>query len=598
MVALGLAIQVSSRKRHLATTYFMMMMVSAGLWSFFSGVHLIVSSFTWKLIWSDFKFLFITTLPVFWVLLASAFSGIKAPTDRKRMALLFAIPAITVLLIATNQFHLQVFRNAAPLETERFTSISRDYGPWFWIHTTYSYTLIVSGVAIFVRSIFRNRGALRIQACIMALGSLVPFGFNAIYLSNPDAFFHLDFTPVAFAATGVVYWVGLFRYRLLDLVPVAREVVFKTIGDGVCVVDSNDVIADINDVALELGDLGSRAKGSPVGRPLLDIFPFLRKSWEAQDRNRDYREEVTIPLHGSPVWHAVKVKKLVDPKRLLDGHVIVITNIDDRKKAEVELQQAKDKAEELSTLKSAFLRNMSHDVRTPLTGIIGLSQVLGSELQDEQKELVDMIHESGSKLLKLINSLLSVAHLSSGSLDSNEETVNLIDLSRTVLAPVEKEISQSEVDLKVSLPDHILEAFCDRNHLSHALIHTLDHTVRYTKSGSIQFDLRQEMGEAVFRIVDTGEGFEEQFIQSIHAPLDSKALADFGLNTIPSLGLRVANGLIEEMGGMFAIRSEKGQGSTYTISLPMKQPISNTDREPVKNAADRLDVSRQARAAQ
>ena len=209
-----------------------------------------MSDFETKLFWSNAKFVFVTTLPVFWLMLARVFSKNRQQISGKRLALLFIVPAITVLLISVNRWHFLVFREMALEDMGFFTTISRSYGTWFWIHTTYSYALVVSGVVLFLRCIFRNRGPLRVQATIMAIGSVFPFVFNAFYLSNPDAFYHLDFTPVVFAITGVVYWVGLFRYRLLDLIPIAQQEVLKTIGDAVFVVDSDDLIVDVNEAGI------------------------------------------------------------------------------------------------------------------------------------------------------------------------------------------------------------------------------------------------------------------------------------------------------------------------------------------------------------
>ncbi|MBT3449230.1 MAG: hypothetical protein HOC28_07965 [Bacteroidetes Order II. Incertae sedis bacterium] len=567
-VALGMAGQVFVRKRNVFANYFILMMVAAGGWSLFSGIHLLVSSFAAKVFWSDAKFLFITTLPVFWILLASVFAGSNRCISSKKIALLFVIPALTVLLIATNSYHNLVFRNVSPLQTELFTSLSREFGTWFWIHTTYSYALIMSGVVLFIRSMIRNSGSLRIQATIMTGGSLVPLVFNAIYLSNAEAFYFLDFTSVVFAVTGFFYWIGLFKYRMLDLIPIAREEIFRSMGDAVCVVDTDDTVVDINEIAISYT---SEPDVAIVGRPLDEVFPFL-------DEIDPSCNEVLIQRESGSLWHSVKVQDIINSRGEVEGRIIVLRNVDDRKVVELQLQEAKNKAEELSLLKSAFLTSMSHDVRTPLTGIIGLSQILAGEVAKEQKELAVMIQESGSKLLKLLNSLLSVAHLSAGTLDLHREKLNMVELSHYVLNQIEPEISKKKVELRVTLPDEFLEAYHDYGHLTHALTHILDHAVRYTETGSIQFDLRREQNDVIFRIIDTGRGFEPAFVRSIREPINSVNLAEFGLNNNSGLGLRVANGLLEELGGTLEIRSEVGVGSTFTARLPVMNRHRSSDR--------------------
>ena len=324
---------------------------------------------------------------------------------------------------------------------------------------------------------------------------------------------------------------------MLDLIPIAREEIFRSMGDAVCVVDTDDTVVDINEIAISYT---SEPDVAIVGRPLDEVFPFL-------DEIDPSCNEVLIQRESGSLWHSVKVQDIINSRGEVEGRIIVLRNVDDRKVVELQLQEAKNKAEELSLLKSAFLTSMSHDVRTPLTGIIGLSQILAGEVAKEQKELAVMIQESGSKLLKLLNSLLSVAHLSAGTLDLHREKLNMVELSHYVLNQIEPEISKKKVELRVTLPDEFLEAYHDYGHLTHALTHILDHAVRYTETGSIQFDLRREQNDVIFRIIDTGRGFEPAFVRSIREPINSVNLAEFGLNNNSGLGLRVANGLLEEL---------------------------------------------------
>ncbi len=108
------------------------------------------------------------------------------------------------------------------------------------------------------------------------------------------------------------------------------------------------------------------------------MFPFL-------DEIDPSCNEVLIQRESGPLWHSVKVQDIINSRGEVEGRIIVLRNVDDRKVVELQLQEAKNKAEELSLLKSAFLTSMSHDVRTPLTGIIGLSQILARRSGERAK---------------------------------------------------------------------------------------------------------------------------------------------------------------------------------------------------------------------
>jgi signal transduction histidine kinase len=566
VIALGLVINTRNRKRSEATLYFALCMLSAGLWSFFSGMHLIVDSFQAKVLWSDAKFLFVATLPVFWLLLAWTFSNKKESIATQTLIKLFFLPAITVLLVATNGFHYLVFSEVGPLKTEHFESIARDYGPWFWIHTVYSYTLFVVGIGVFIQCIFKSKGHFRAQAIVMASGSLAPFVFNAIYLSNPLAFRFLDYTPVAFAATGVVYFLGLFKFKMLDLMPIAQAEIVRSMEDVVIVTDLDGIIVDANEAAsmLRIG-----RSGSEVGHPIVQAFPLLADVWSASKDSEKISKEIQVLIDSTARWYRADVKQIFNASGKLEGKLVVLRDVSDAKKAQIQLQEAKLKADELSHLKSAFLSNMSHDVRTPLAGIIGMADLLIEECEGDHKEFALMIRQSGHRLLKQLNSLLSVSHLSAGKLDHHRRVLNLVDVVSRLISSAKMDLEEKQVQLHVSLPDIPLKADLDPDHLSHAISHILDHAVRYTNEGSVHFDLSKERDEAVFRISDTGRGFEPEFIRSIGQVMGALELAELGLDSGSGLGLRVAHGLIEEMGGRLLIKTEPGLGSVFTVRLPL-----------------------------
>lgn len=588
IVAFEVAIYVWTKKKSPEASYFMLTMLMAAMWSLSSGLLLLAESFEVKVFWVDFKFVFVASLPVFWFLMASAFFHGKSVVPRRKIVFLFIVPVIAVAMIATNAVHHLFFEDAVAVVENRFVAISRVYGPAFWIFTVYEYALILGGIVFFVRRMLCSRGHLKIQALIMTAGSIVPLALNAAYLSNPEGFLHLDFTPVAFAASGVIYFIGLFRYRMFDLKPIAHEEVIRSMEDAVIVLDNDGFIVDSNAAATQLNS--DFIKKSEIGLQILTGFPFLEKSWNRARELDRFQSEFEIQVGSDLRWYAANFKVIFNSKNIAQGRLVVLRDVSEQKRTELQLLEAKQKAEELSRLKSAFLSNMSHDIRTPLAGIIGLADVLIEECTGEKKEFATMIRDSGDRLLKLLNSLLSISHLSSGTLDQNSELINLNDISERILVPFEKEIASKGVELRISLPTEIAEAFCDPAHLVHALTHILDHSVRFTESGSIQFDLRREQNDLIFRITDTGRGFEPEFVRSISESLDSISLAEFGLDKGSGLGLRVAHGLIEEMGGELQIRSELGIGSTFTLRLPARieadRPATNPKRSRVDSFAD------------
>lgn len=582
----GTMFLISKRLKKNATTfYFSLCVAAAGFWSFFSGIHLLVPELSSKIFWSDLTYLAIAPLPVIWFALALSYSRNRQDIRARTIAWLSIIPVITLVLVPTNGLHYWAFGSASPLNTPEFSSFSRAYGPWFWVHTAFSYTLILAGIGIFARCMILSQGHFRKQTIIMLVGSLIPLVFNAVYLLDDESHLRLDYTPVAFAATGAVYFLGLFKYKMLDLMPIARAEIVRSMEDAVIVTDMNGYILDTNESALHLSASHS---SSEIGKHIKSEFPILAEYWIDNQATFRASREIQRLASSEEEWYRVDTKTILNSSKGPEGMLYVVRDISDDKRAVRQRQEAMKKLEELSVLKSAFLSNMSHDIRNPLAGIIGLADVLVEECEGEQLEFAEMIRDSGNQLYKALNSMLSVVHLSSGTLDQNAEIINLTMLSRKVTSIVEREIVQKGVDFEVSLPDVVVEAEHDPNHLMHALTLILECSVHFTNVGKIHFDLQSNHEEFVFQITDTGRGFEPAFQKSIYEALNLKEMGNFGVDKGSGLGLRVANGLIEEMGGTLEITSDLGVGSTFTIRLPSVW----TPPETPPPARDRLPISR------
>ncbi|MDA1028654.1 MAG: ATP-binding protein [Bacteroidetes bacterium] len=562
----GTMFLISKRlKKNATTNYFSLCVAAACFWSFFSGLHLVVPELSSKIFWSDLTYLAIAPLPVIWFVLALSYSRNRQDIQVRTIAWLSIIPLITLVLVPTNGLHYWVFGSASPLNTPDFSSFSRVFGPWFWVHTTFSYTLILAGIGIFARCMIQSQGHFRKQTIIMLIGSLIPLVFNAIYLLNDESHLRLDYTPVAFAATGAVYFLGLFKYKMLDLMPIARAEIVRSMEDAVIVTDMNGYILDTNESA---NQLNSSNNSPEIGKHIRSEFPFLEEYWI--DNQATFRSSREIQRSSSPEeeWYRVDTKTILNSSKTPEGWLYVLRDISVDKRAVRQRQEAMKKLEEFSALKSAFVSNMSHDIRSPLAGIIGLADVLVEECEGEQLEFAAMIRDSGNQLFRVLNSMLSIVHLSSGTLDQNAEVINLTMLSRRVTSIVEREIAEKNVDFEVSLPEDVVEAEHDPNYLTHALTLILECSVLFTDQGKIQFDLKSDHDELVFQISDTGRGFEPAFQKSIYEALNVKEMANFGIDKGSELALRVANGLIEQMGGTLQITSELGVGTTFTVRLP------------------------------
>ncbi len=255
--------------------------------------------------------------------------------------------------------------------------------------------------------------------------------------------------------------------------------------------------------------------------------------------------------------------------------VAVTRDITERKAQEAELLRAREAAEEASHAKTRFLANVSHELRTPLNAIIGFSEMLGAEIfgplaDARQREYVQLIHESGSHLLQVVNDILDMSKIESGSFDVVSEPFDLAVLLESVRQMMALQADERGLALRLQLAAGLPEIVADRRACKQILINLLSNAVKFTdKGGTIALGARLEgSGVAIF-VRDTGIGIAEKDIPRLGTPF---VQADSGYDRRhegTGLGLSVVKGLTELHGGTMRIESRLGEGTCVTISLPL-----------------------------
>lgn len=252
----------------------------------------------------------------------------------------------------------------------------------------------------------------------------------------------------------------------------------------------------------------------------------------------------------------------------LVGSSLVITN---RKKMEMELVSAKDRAEESNRLKSAFLANMSHEIRTPLNAIVGFSGILAStEEQEEKQEYVSIIENNNTLLLQLISDILDLSKIEAGTLELHYSNVDLCRLMKELENSCRLKLKSDHVQLILEVKDEPYTVYTDKNRVSQLLINLIVNAIKFTDSGSIRFGYERREEMMYFYVRDTGCGIPKDKQESIFGRFVK--LNTFAQGT--GLGLSICQTLVRNMGGNIGVESEEGKGSLFWFTLPYKPAIS------------------------
>jgi diguanylate cyclase (GGDEF)-like protein len=233
---------------------------------FWSGAQFIGFIFTVpsiKLLAAKLAYFGIVLTPVAWLFFAVGYTRRQMRLPRLALNLICIVPAITLILVMTNDWHQLIWSRVEFAWYEGVYGMLIEHGPWFWVHATYSYGMLVVATTILAWSIGHTTGAWKPVVAVIAAPVVVAMA-NLFYLSplNPAPWF--DMTTLGFAAAAMILDGGVLRYGVLETIPVVRDRVVEQLRDGVIVLNANGMVIDINESALQIlrtnrGELADRS---------------------------------------------------------------------------------------------------------------------------------------------------------------------------------------------------------------------------------------------------------------------------------------------------------------------------------------------------
>jgi len=314
--------------------------LASAIWSLGYAFEIAGTDLWTKILWGKIQYIGIGTIPLAWIIFAYSHSVPGNRMSRRTIALLSIVPCITLILAFTTQLHGLIWKDFRIRTVGAFSALEIVHGFWFWIYWGYSNILLFVGTIFIFRSFHRMKGLFRRQNIVLLTAVLIPWFGNVLYVLGLSPIPNLDITPFAFAISVVAFSWGIFSFKLVNLAPVARDLVVEKMPDGMIVLDAQGTVVDINPALQEaLGVSASQAIGHRA-KDLLNAWPSLVERYENLPEAQD---EVVFGEGESQRWYELRMSPLVDSRNSLLGRVVTVHDISEHKRMEASLRLSEER---------------------------------------------------------------------------------------------------------------------------------------------------------------------------------------------------------------------------------------------------------------
>jgi signal transduction histidine kinase len=569
--ATAASLSIFAWQRRSFTVYalpFSALSVCVAEWAMFYALEIIAVDLASKMFWAQLQYIGLVFIPVCWLVFALLYSGHEGWFSRKRFLALSIFPVIILLLVFTNSFHGLIWRDIELGTDGPFLSFQATYGPGWWAYFGYSYLLMFLGTLHLFLSLKEFAVEYRWQLVAVTLAPLLPWIANALYIFRLSPIPQIDLAPFAFTISALIFGIGIFRFRLFDIVPIARSKVIDSMDLAMIVIDNHQRVVDLNAAArclLQVGD------DSLMGVPADMAFARLPDAVLRLAALDNIDEEIELEVEGAARFYQLTTIPLKGANE--EKHIARLINLRD-----ITIDRRMESALALVKVKNDLLAKVNHELRTPLNGLLGLAEMLDygiyGSLSPEQKTVIRQMIDRANYLSGIVNELLLQSQLEDQKVILSEVEFSVEELIRELDAEFRDKIYARQLRYVVNVgPDVPAWILGDRKHIYQILSNLVSNACKFTQEGSVEVSIeRIDAHWWAFEVKDTGIGIQDDVWPFL---FDAFAQANYTM-IVPEegigLGLSIVRQLVNLMQGKLSVESKPGSGSTFHVKLPLKVP--------------------------
>ncbi len=571
LAALSTIIVLWRHRKSLEVKYLLYIELLVVVWSIGYAFEFATNQLALKILWAKLSYFGIVFLPVYYFLFTSAFSQ-RSNLKIKNIIFLLIIPLITLAMAFTNNRHQLIWTNVTL--DPRYNTVHYQHGIGFWVFWGYTELLIFSGIINLIKSFYKFTAYYKSQIITLLIASLFPILGNIIYITGWNPHPGFDWTPVSFVISGIIATYGIVRFRMFDLVPLARIKLMDTMEDGVIIVNTEGYIEDYNKSINEIFNFSP--KSNFIRKPFTDIFGGYEVLKEGINSRSVERIYFSFFIDSEKKYYQARISPIYSRNQAISGNMLVFHDITHVKQAEDKLKEINKKLvdeirhrEKLIDDLDSFAHTVAHDLKNSLGSIVSSCEVMQEGIKDNETELVtelaELIKVSASKTLQITQELLILA------------TVSHQDIRKSEL-PMKNIFSEAKLQLQelitaknaiISEPEIWPVAIGYASWVEEIWTNYLSNAIKYGGTPpKIEVGAEETENSTIrFWIKDNGNGIRKEQQSKLfkkYIRLDPKKAEGYGL------GLSIIKRIAEKLDGSVGVEStgEPGKGTKFYFELP------------------------------
>ena len=533
-----------------------------------------------KVFWAKVQYLGISIIPTLWLAVALQYAHGNRWFTQRNLILLSVMPTVTLIMAWTNDSHGLIWSSTTLEQVGSLNILALDHGAVFWLHTVYSYGLLLVGSVVLV-GLLRDSSRLQSKQTIaLLISAAVPWITSLAVLGGLTLPPGVNPVPLAFIISGAALTWAIYQVQFLDITPLARNAVFQSINNGVLVLDPHGRIVDSNAAA---GKVMGRTAVSMIGRLAADAWPEGARLLERSDATATTYVEFSVGEGSARRTYDVAFGPVQGDAGALVGRLVVFNDVTERKAAEDALSERTDELQEtLGRLEETqqqliqseklagigqLIAGVAHELNNPLAVVAGYAEILQSGIgkQKEFARIVESLNTETARAIDIVRGLLTFSR-------PNPPYQENISINAAVNRALELWSVQSGADavqVTLELQPDLPSTMADFNQMQQVFTNLIMNASQAMSeaNGGGNLSIKTELADNVLRIAfkDDGPGIPQEHISKVFDPFFTTKERGKGTG----LGLSICYGIVNEHGGKLTAASQPGAGATFTVELPL-----------------------------